>query len=97
MQMDLFDQAQKTSASVVAFPVDRRSGLVQDTARELGARDYIAGRKFWSEHVKALRSQLRAVGIPCRQIDLEIRQYSAAVARAIDHSLLYRGGPDTAA
>ena len=97
MQMDLFEQAQKKSAVVVAFPVDRREHLVRDTARELGARDYIAGRKFWSTHVKALRAQLRAVGIPCRQVDMEIRRYSAAVANAVNPSLLYQGGPDTAA
>ncbi|CAN7174676.1 DUF6074 family protein [Mesorhizobium caraganae] len=96
MQMDLFKRALKKPAIVVAFPVDRRAYLVKDTARELGARSYIAGRKFWCVHIQALRAQLRGVGIPRRQVDIEIRRYSAAVTHAIDH-LLYQAGPDTAA
>ncbi|WP_352511720.1 MULTISPECIES: DUF6074 family protein [unclassified Mesorhizobium] len=60
--------------------------------RTLHPRLY-AGRKFWSEHVKGLRAQLRAVGIPCRQVDMEIRRYSAAVASTIDHSMPNHGAP----
>lgn len=96
-QLDLFKQAPKKPGQVVSFPVDRRAIMVRATAHELCSLDYIAGRKFWSEHVKSLRAQLRAIGIPCRQVDMEIRRYSATVARTVDHSLLYRDGPDTAA
>ncbi|QKC84387.1 DUF6074 family protein [Mesorhizobium sp. NZP2077] len=96
-QLDLFKQAPKDAGQVVAFPVDRRAMMVRATAHQLGTLDYIAGRKFWNAHVKALRTELRAVGIPCRKVDLEIRRYSAAVARTVNPSLLYQGGPDTAA
>jgi hypothetical protein len=96
-QLDLFKQAARKPGQVVAFPIDRRAIMVRATAMQLCALDYIAGRKFWSEHVKGLKAQLRAIGIPSRKIDIEIRRYTAAVAKVIDHSLLYRGGPDTAA
>ncbi|MBZ9683117.1 DUF6074 family protein [Mesorhizobium sp. CO1-1-2] len=95
-QLDLFKQARKP-AQVVAFPTDRRATLVRATAHELCSLDYIAGRKFWSEHVKGIKADLRALGLTCRQADMEVRRYSAAVARIIDRSLLYRDGPDTAA
>lgn len=97
MQLDMFKQtALRKPAVVIAFPVDRRATMVRSTARELAERDYVTGRAFWKGHVKALRAQLSAIGIPPRQIDQEVRRYSVAVGRAM---ILFRQyhGPDSAA
>ncbi|ESY41978.1 MULTISPECIES: DUF6074 family protein [unclassified Mesorhizobium] len=51
-QLDLFKQPARKTGQVVAFPADRRAALIRATAHELCTLDYIAGRKFWSEHVK---------------------------------------------
>ncbi|MER8897010.1 DUF6074 family protein [Mesorhizobium sp. M0676] len=97
-QLDLFKQPARKTGQIVAFPADRRAVLIRATAHELCTLHYIAGRKFWSEHVKGLRAQLRAVGVPCRQVDMEIRRYSAAVASTIDHSMPnHEAPPPTAA
>ncbi|PRD41372.1 hypothetical protein C5748_22055 [Phyllobacterium phragmitis] len=83
MQMDLFSTAVTQNAVVIPFPIDRQAAKIRAAARELSARDFTAGRRFWAAHAKAVRRELRQAGLSSKEIDTRMAKYTAAVSRLI--------------
>src|SRR5262245_36902496 len=65
-------------AKIYPFPLHRRVDLVRSSAAMLATRDYAAGHRFWSSHVRQVRAELKRRGLTGSALDIEIRRYAAA-------------------
>lgn len=72
------------TAEIIAFPVDRETTLVRDTARQLSRRHGALADKFWKTELRRLYGRMQVQGLQDATIRAEINRFAAAVMRELE-------------
>lgn len=76
-QMDLFDI--RTTAEIIAFPIDRQLVHVRRTARQLEQRTGALAEKFWKTECNRLYARMQVQGLSHAEIKAELDRFAEAV------------------
>jgi len=84
-QLDFFAVEQPASAEIIAFPIDRRTVMIRETARLLIGKKGVAADRFWQTTCRRLFAQLQVQGLAEPDIRSEIDAFAHAVHAEIQH------------
>lgn len=99
-QLDLFEDFKpdaptagpKPTCEVIAFPIDRESSLIRETARQLERKHGPAADKWWQTQCRRIFARLQVQGVPEGEARAAIDRFSRAVYAEMTGAHVARDG-----